>query len=359
MTKIIKKGYVMNLEGRLGYFAWPSVVRLKNGAYMTVASGYRMRHIDPFGRVTASYSLDGEVWTPAGVVADTGLDNRDAGALVLKSGKVLLTTFTSSIDTLLRAIPYFECDKEIARLVEEYVKLTPKAVFDENFGGLICESTDGVHFSKPRNIGIHTPHGPTQLKSGRIVYVGSRMGKDAPAGIWTTYSDDEGKTWSDFVEIPVPEGLEYLSWTEPHAIETKDNHLLVVIRVQSKELSPEGISLIPLTVYQCESFDGGLTFTEPKPLGIVGAPPHLCKTKDGKLVLVYGRREMPMGIRAKVSFDDGQTWGEEIILTDDASHIDLGYPCTVEREDGTLLTVYYQADKKGNNAAIKYLIWQI
>ncbi len=39
--------------------------------------------------------------------------------------------------------------------------------------------------------------------------------------------------------------------------------------------------------------------------------------KDGRLVMVYGYRLMPSGIRAKVSEDGGRTWGGELIVRDD------------------------------------------
>ena len=75
--------------------------------------------------------------------------------------------------------------------------------------------------------------------------------------------------------------------------------------------------------------------------------------------MTYGRREMPCGIRGRISCDNGKSWGEEFALSEDASHIDLGYPCTCETIEGSLLTVYYQSEAKGENAAIKYVIWKL
>lgn len=349
----------MEMDGRLGYFAWPTVSRLKNGTYIVGASGYRMRHVCPFGRVTMSYSLDGELYTPAGVVADVGLDMRDAGLLTLQSGKVLLSTFTCPRETQKYALDFYENDPAITGLVGKYVDWTPESVYDEFLGGLLCESDDGIHFSKPRNIGISSPHGPLQMKNGRVVYVGTRKGKGVIDNeIWLTYSDDEGKTWSEYTKIPVFDE-DKLFWCEPHAIEAEENHLIIAIRVQSVDSSIEGISLIPLTTYLCHSYDGGKTFTKPKPTGVIGAPPHLLKTKSGKIVLTYGRRELPMGIRAIVSCDNGETWSDEIVLTDDATHIDLGYPSTVERDDNSLLTVYYRSNEKGENSSLRYIIWEL
>jgi hypothetical protein len=47
---------------------------------------------------------------------------------------------------------------------------------------------------------------------------------------------------------------------------------------------------------------------------------------DGRLVMVYGYRLPPFGIRAVVSEDEGVTWGSEIIVRDDGGSWDLGYP---------------------------------
>lgn len=59
------------------------------------------------------------------------------------------------------------------------------------------------------------------------------------------------------------------------------------------------------------------------------------------MVCVYGYRAAPYGIRATVSDDSGATWGPEMVLRDDGGSGDLGYPRTVLREDGTLVTAYY------------------
>ena len=357
--KILSEGTIMQLQGRLGYFAWPSVSRLKDGTFIAVASGYRMRHICPFGRVVASYSADGKLWTPPGVILDTGLDNRDAGVLVLKSGKVLVSTFTSRRETLRRAVPFFECADQKKVLVENYIDQTEESLYERYEGGLLAFSDDGIHFSDAVCVGLSAPHGPVQLGDGRILYVGTKAkGKADEEGIFYSFSEDEGKTWSQFREIPLPE-TNGLSFYEPTATETEDHRILVQLRVQTKETSPEGISLRPLTVYQCESCNGGETFSIPEPLGIIGSPPHLYAHSSGVLVMTYGRRELPCGIRGRISLDSGRTWKDEFSLSKDVEYFDLGYPCTCETDDGSLLTVYYQSDAKGKNAAIKFVVWEL
>jgi hypothetical protein len=91
--------------------------------------------------------------------------------------------------------------------------------------------------------------------------------------------------------------------------------------------------------------------------GSVGNPPSMIKLKDGRLVLTYGFRSAPYGIRARISRDQGLTWGPEIILRDDAGTWDLGYPRTVQRADGKIVTIYYFNDHKDQERYIAATIW--
>ena len=88
-----------------------------------------------------------------------------------------------------------------------------------------------------------------------------------------------------------------------------------------------------------------------------GNPPSLVKMKDGRLAMVYGYRKEPYGIRAKISSDNGKTWGEETVLRDDGGNWDLGYPRTVQRPDGKLVSVYYYNEDPNGERYIGGTIW--
>jgi hypothetical protein len=75
--------------------------------------------------------------------------------------------------------------------------------------------------------------------------------------------------------------------------------------------------------------------------GYGGNPPTLNRLADGRLVVVFGYRDPPFGMRARISSDDGASWSDDIVLRDDGGMADLGYPRTVVRPDGKLLAVYY------------------
>ena len=95
-----------------------------------------------------------------------------------------------------------------------------------------------------------------------------------------------------------------------------------------------------------------------------GAPAHLLMHSSGTLISTYGYREAPYGIRTMLSRDGGETWETDHVLVDDEPSPDLGYPCSVELRDGSILTVYY--GRQGNEtwrekgpSVIKQIVWRI
>lgn len=88
-----------------------------------------------------------------------------------------------------------------------------------------------------------------------------------------------------------------------------------------------------------------------------GSGASLIKLKDGRLCLTYGYRAEPFGIRARISTDQGKTWGEEIRLRADGAAWDLGYTRSVQRPDGKIVTVYYFNDGPHNERFIEATIW--
>jgi hypothetical protein len=84
----------------------------------------------------------------------------------------------------------------------------------------------------------------------------------------------------------------------------------------------------------------------------------MTRLSDGRLALAYGYRDTPAGIRARVSKDEGRGWGEERVLRADAGDHDIGYPRTVQRADGRLVTVYYFDDRPDGERYIAATIWE-
>ena len=77
------------------------------------------------------------------------------------------------------------------------------------------------------------------------------------------------------------------------------------------------------------------------------------------MLLTYGCRIAPAcGERCVVSEDGGKTWSNEMVLSvaNEPYHNDLGYPSSVQVEDGTILTLYYQrTDDAVNVPSLSYV----
>ena len=57
--------------------------------------------------------------------------------------------------------------------------------------------------------------------------------------------------------------------------------------------------------------------------------------------------------------DGGTTWGDAMILRADAPNGDLGYPATVQLDDGMLLTVYYQVEPPDEMTSLMLTRWRL
>ena len=91
-----------------------------------------------------------------------------------------------------------------------------------------------------------------------------------------------------------------------------------------------------------------------------GNPPSLIRLRDGRLCLTYGYRAAPFSIRARLSGDDGRSWGPELVLRDDGEGRDIGYCRSVPRRDGKVITLYYFTDvKTGRERYIGATIWSV
>lgn len=91
------------------------------------------------------------------------------------------------------------------------------------------------------------------------------------------------------------------------------------------------------------SDDDGATWAECGALTL-GAqhPGHLLRLDDGRVLLTYGIRNRGLyGVGARLSEDDGLTWGAPRVLAALEGSTDGGYPSTVQVEGGTLVTAYY------------------
>jgi hypothetical protein len=93
-------------------------------------------------------------------------------------------------------------------------------------------------------------------------------------------------------------------------------------------------------------------------VGHNGNPPTVHQLPDGRLVLIYGNRDKPYTIGARLSDDNGVSWSDEITLREGGGNRDIGYPRTVVLPDGTVVTAYYFNEHADGERYIEATIWK-
>jgi hypothetical protein len=80
------------------YFAWPSITRTKDNRIVVGASGFRRRHICPYGKAVITESVDeGKTYGLIRTIIDTCLDDRDCGLLAFGDAGLIVTSFNNSV----------------------------------------------------------------------------------------------------------------------------------------------------------------------------------------------------------------------------------------------------------------------
>lgn len=185
--------------------------------------------------------------------------------------------------------------------------------------------------------GAFSPKGAIELSNGDLILALGSHDYDPLAASFVVRSMDRGRSWGRPVEAARLPGLIF---SEPSVVATPGGKLLLMSREE-----------VTGYIYQSESTDGGTTWSPVKPLPFWGYPAHCIRLLDGRILIVYGRRKAPFGIRAAVSEDEGQSWGDEIIIRDDLpgtyGGLNLGYPSVIEYAPGNLFTAYYGEDTDG------------
>lgn len=339
------------------YNAWPTVGLGPAGAVWLVYSGGREYHLCPFGQVHAMVSRDGgETWSQPRILLDTPLDDRDAGFLKTAAGTLLVTTvparsYESILQTGMAHVRY-ENSRWTDAPLEPAQRLRWEAAFKPVHAGrmrpgqVVIRSTDGGRtWSEPIDTLVNAPHGPIQLRDGRLLYAGKQWWIPTPK-MSVAESLDDGKTWTLIADVPVREGDAGHSYCEPHAVEAIDGSIVMQWRYH-------GVGIM-----QAMSRDGGRTWSEPRPL-FYGFPPHLLRLKDGRLLSTYGHRRKPFGNQARISDDQGATWGGPLVISGDVEQVDLGYPSSVELADGLILTTWYQWVADTRRGVIRQAKWKL
>ncbi len=224
---------------------------------------------------------------------------------------------------------------------------------DLSEGSYLRISEDGGKtFGEIIKVPVASPHGPIQLKNGKLLFFGNRYINTLERIIDCYESEDGGKRWNYCGTVAPINNNSAIPVHEPYAIELDNGTILGIIRVH------EDPDANKFCMYKTFSNDGGKTWTTPEYL-CPGSPPHVMKHSSGALVLTYTLRYGTFGQCARISYDGGKTWGDEILLCDNAVDWDSGYCTSVELDDGSIYTVYYQKAYGDSHCSLMYTKWNL
>ena len=310
-----------------------------------------MEHICPFGKGVLAFSDDnGETYTKPVPVFDTVLDDRDVGLTVFGKSGLIATSFNNTLEFQRENMPQTqECF--------DYINSVSAEDEAKALGVNFRISNDyGETFGKIYKSPISSPHGPTVLNDGTILWVGRIQGIHNHIEAHTVNTETGEMTLRGDLELYKYEEFDGIYFYEPHAIQLPDGKIICHLRAENEDETL-------FTLYQTISLDKGVTWSKPKQIvrDDSGAPGHLLMHSSGILISTFSHRKRPYGIWAVFSEDNGESWSDEVILHHGYDTDDLGYPSTIELDNGDLITAFYtrKSDLDCDPAIIMQQKWSL
>jgi hypothetical protein len=172
-------------------------------------------------------------------------------------------------------------------------------------------------------------------KNGKIYWAVATQDARSPAktSVHLLYSDSKGADWQYASPVAVDQKI---SFNETSLYETPKGDLVAFLRT---ETMPDKSACI------ARSTDGGKSFSW-QSLGFYGLPLHALKLPDNRVLLTYGYRQKPYGIRARILNPECTDFATapEFIVRDDGGNGDLGYCWSVMLDNSRILVAYYFND---------------
>ena len=330
------------------YAAFPSVIRKPDGEFLLAfrrapdrkvfgEKGYT--HVDPNSYLVSLRSRDGENWTkePELLYAHAFGGSQDPCLIQLRDGSILCASYGWAFL------------REGAKALEggESYFHSGKATF---LGGYLVRSTDGGKtwqgpiYPAPVDIEARTtpmgnplpPYNRGALYEGRdgrifwSVALRSQVEKGGKTSNHLLISEDKGLTWKYSAPVAVDEKV---TFNETSVYETPKGDIVAFLRTADFEDQ----------ACIARSTDGGKTFAKWQSMGFKGHPLQAMRLPDNRVLLVYGYRHKPYGIRARILNAECTDYATapEIILREDGGTTDLGYPWSVQLDGRRVLVAYY------------------
>ncbi len=297
-------------------------------------------HVDHNSYLVSVLSTDGESWTkdPELIYAHPFGGSQDPCMLQLKDGTILCTSYgwqavrPDGVPNLKQ--PYFEA--------AGYIFL----------GGYLVRSTDG---GKTWSEAIYPPSIPPEInynaygqkvpaynrgalyeaKDGRVLWIVAAYDSARKTSNYLLTSRDKGLTWEFTGEVAKDPNILF---NEASVYETPKGDIIGFLR--TAKFGDQAVI--------ARSKDGGKTFNW-ESMGFQGHPLNALRLPDNRVLLTYGYRHQPFGIRARIlnaECTDFKT-APEIVLREDGGNTDIGYTWPVQLDKKRVLVVYYFNKENG------------
>ncbi len=325
------------------YAAFPSVVKLKDDKIITAFRRAPDRkifgekgnnHVDHNSYLVAVRSADGENWTKDVelIYAHSFGGSQDPCLLRLRDGTILCTSYgwqqvrPDGLSNLKQ--PYFESGG--------YIFLGGYVVRSEDEGRTWQGPYYPPHIRPERHFNAYGQRVPAynrgalyEAGDGRILWIVAAHDSIKKTSNYLIASKDKGITWEYVSEVAKDAKA---SFNEASVYETPKGDIVGFLRTAN--FDDQAVI--------ARSEDGGKTFSW-EPMGFQGHPLMPLKLADGRVLLVYGYRHKPFGIRARILNAECTDWktSKEFVLREDGGNTDIGYPWSVELSDNKVLVVYY------------------
>ncbi|MFH0756731.1 MAG: sialidase family protein [Bacteroidota bacterium] len=326
------------------YAAFPSVIKRPDGELYVAFRRAPDRkifgekvtsHTDPNSYLVMVRSKDGENWTktPELIYADPLGGSQDPCLLQLKDKTILCTSYGWA----------FVRPEGMENLKKPFIDAGNGAIF---LGGYIIRSTDG---GKSWEAPVYPPNITPEVnfdalgtplraynrgamyegKNKKIYWIAASSDCLNRTSNHLLISENKGITWEYSGVVAMDEKI---SFNEASIIETPKGDLVGFLRTSGADDQ----------AFISRSSDGGKTFKW-ESMGFQGHPLNALRLPDNRVLLTYGYRHKPFGIRARILNAECTNFGTtpEIILRDDGGNSDIGYTWPVQLNKNRVLVTYY------------------
>jgi hypothetical protein len=352
-TNIKSIEHITIYEDSLFYSCFPSVIRKHNKELLLAFRRAPNRelyceentHLDHNSNLVMVRSIDGYNWSkqPELIYAHPLGGSQDPCLLQLQNGTILCTSYFWSFFSH-KTIEKFHKNNCNYQIIGDAVFMGGYIVKSSNGGKTwqineappclddeICNTASGTRITAYNRGALY------QDKNGRIYWAVAANDQINPnkTSVHLIVSDNDGMTWDYKCKIATDPRI---AFNETSIYQTPRGDIVAFIRSENGGQA-----------YIARSKDGGCTFETQEYMGFHGLPINALRLPDDSVLITYGYRMPPYGIRARILDAECINFksAKEIVLRDDADSWDVGYTWPILLDDGKVLVVYYLNNQQG------------